>query len=123
MASPKQRWRRELNHERGLDGSYIEALAIDPVNPATLYAGSSVRTTGYGVLKSTNAAMSWTPDRQRRAILRDRSSATRHITPDSVAWRKHRRRRDLGSRSSGLDDTFVVALAIDPSDPLPLRGQ
>ena len=37
-------------------GGNIRALAIDPANPATLYAG----TNGGGVFKSTNGGASWT---------------------------------------------------------------
>ena len=39
----------------GPDGGDIRALAIDPANPATLYAG----TEGGGVFKSTNGGGSW----------------------------------------------------------------
>src|SRR5438552_11331080 len=38
------------------NGGSIRALAIDPMTPATLYAGTG----GSGVLKSTNAGGSWT---------------------------------------------------------------
>src|SRR5438093_7069568 len=40
----------------GPDGGTTLALAIDPLTPATLYAGSS----GGGVFKTTNGGASWT---------------------------------------------------------------
>ena len=40
----------------GPDGGDVRALAIDPANPATLYAGTS----GGGVFKSTDGGGSWT---------------------------------------------------------------
>src|SRR6202162_4411892 len=39
----------------GPEGGEVQALAIDPANPATLYAG----TAGGGVSKSTNGGGSW----------------------------------------------------------------
>src|SRR5712692_5662738 len=41
----------------GRRGGYIVALAIDPLTPATLYAGSL----GRGVFKSTDGGTSWIP--------------------------------------------------------------
>ena len=40
---------------RGPDGGIILALAVDPQNPSTVYAG----TAGGGVFKSTNGGASW----------------------------------------------------------------
>ena len=39
----------------GLTNTYVRALAIDPVTPSTLYAG----TYGGGVFKSTNGGADW----------------------------------------------------------------
>ncbi len=45
----------------GLEETDIQALAIDPANPATLYAGTgSIFGGGDGVFKSTNGGQSWT---------------------------------------------------------------
>ena len=42
--------------QTGLDATFVQAIAIDPRNTATVYAG----TEGYGVFKSTDAGASWT---------------------------------------------------------------
>src|SRR2546428_1619618 len=41
----------------GPEGGVIEAVAIDPSNPTTLYCG----TKGSGLFKSTNGGASWVP--------------------------------------------------------------
>ena len=40
----------------GLTNTHVNALAIDPVTPSTLYAG-----TGGGVFRSTNGGAAWSP--------------------------------------------------------------
>ena len=40
----------------GLDGATVSALSIDPISPATIYAG----TQGFGIFKSINGGESWT---------------------------------------------------------------
>jgi hypothetical protein len=46
----------------GLKPNFVQALAIDPTNPATLYAGTKYAgTLGKGVYKSSNGGVDWSP--------------------------------------------------------------
>ena len=87
----------------GLGSAAVSALAIDPVTPTTLYAG----TDGGGVFKSTNGGANWstvnagliTTD---RFCPGDRSGDTDHPLCRDI-WRRvqeHGRRRELESWST-----------------------
>ena len=107
----------------------VFALAIDPSNPATLYAGKN---DGSGVFKSSNAGANWSasntglPDPSSagnsyvRALAIDRSNpATLYVgtafgygvfksTNGGATW---------SASNTGLTATEVLALAIDPVNP------
>jgi photosystem II stability/assembly factor-like uncharacterized protein len=75
-----QTWRRS---SRGLGvetGVALYSLAVDPVAPATLYAGTS-----RGVYKSTNAGRTWQPSNQGASDLPVSALAV-HPSAPSVLW-------------------------------------
>ena len=117
----------------GPDGGPIAALAIDPSNPATLYAG----TEGGGVFKSTNGGGSWSainnglnttfvisaividPDNPGNALRRDQQRSRVWRTP--AAFSRARTAERAGQPSTpACTSTAVFALAIDPSAPTTL---
>ena len=113
----------------GLPRAIVTALAIDPSNPAALYAGTSTA----GVFKSTDGGLTWGPANAgisssdiSHLIVDPRNPATVYAgiegcsagcssaagvyksTNGGVTW---------VSASAGLaDDLQVIALAIDPDD-------
>ena len=112
-----------VNPVGGPPGGGITALAIDPVNPAILYAG----TAGGGFFKSTNGGVSWfaadigLPTVGVFSLAIDpANTATLYAglngnvdsvftsTDGGMSW---------SAASSGLTDTIVLSLAIDPASP------
>ena len=106
----------------GPEGANVFALAIDPVKPNTLYAG----TNGGGVFKSTNGGTSWAPaisgltetyvltlaiDPTTPAIVYagTGSAGVFKSTDGGTSW-----------APGGLPDDEVDALAIDPATPTTL---
>ncbi len=101
-------------------GGAVTALAIDPMTPATVYAG----TVSGGIFKSTNSGGTWTatntgltslgvatlaidprsPPRSSPALLAGSSS----LTDFGGTW---------AAANAGLPDLMVHALAIDPAIP------
>ena len=105
-------------------GATVRALAMDPTNPATLYAG----TYGRGVFKSTNAAATWTgansglTEGQVQALAIDPTSpATVYAGTYSGGVSKSTNAgATWTAANSGLTNLNVAALAIDPHSPATL---
>ena len=98
----------------------IWALAIDPANPATLYAGSYGG--GSGVFKSTNSGETWSAAGLAGAFVLSLvidPSAPGTIYAGTQQTGVFKSTNGGGSWSAvGLTDTFAVpVLAIDPSPP------
>lgn len=106
---------------------WISALAIDPLNPSYLYAG----TYGHGILTSKNGGTTWVPsnsaiERSQRSVeafaIDPNNSATVYAVTPGFLWKS----TDLGSNwSSGTGlpapglaawKSRLTALAIDPSN-------
>ncbi len=106
----------------GPDGGEIRALAIDPSNPATVYAG----TAGGGVFKSTDGASTWNAV---NAGLTSTWVAALAIDPSATTtvyaaggWLGGIFKTTDGGGSwtaldAGLTDSAVNALALDPRTP------
>jgi murein DD-endopeptidase MepM/ murein hydrolase activator NlpD len=113
------------NTTAGPPGGNVWSLAIDPSNPATLYAG----TVG-GVFKSTNGGSSWTATNSSPTNVN--ALTIDPLTPDTLYAGTQGlglgtgifKSTDGGTSwvtiNSGLTTLFVVALAIDPSSPATL---
>ena len=109
----------------GPDGASVRAVAVDPANPATVYAG----TASGGVFKSTNGGASWSA---ANSGLASTGVAALAIDPSSTATLYAAggdeggvfKSTDGGARwaaiNSGLSATSTRALAIDPSTPTTL---
>jgi photosystem II stability/assembly factor-like uncharacterized protein len=107
----------------GPEGGDIWALAIDPANPAKLYAG----TYGGGVFKSTDSGGTWTAANTGLTSLYVYTLAIDPSTPTSIYAGTHGgvfKSIDSGSTwvavNTGLMDLYVTALAIDPAVPATL---
>src|SRR5207247_391505 len=110
-----------------MTGVDVRALAIDPLTPTTLYAG----TYGAGVFKSTDGGTSWIaantglPDGYVRALAIDpQTPAILYVSISSYPRRLFKSADGGASWSAsdgGLyDDIYVDALAIDPLTPTTL---
>jgi len=105
----------------GPNGGWIQTLAIDPVNPSTLYADAN----GGGIFKSTDGGNTWIPKNNGPLnflpalisclILDPKVSGTLYVGSSGLGMFKS---TDGGESwnavNNGLSDTTVVALAIDP---------
>ncbi len=118
----------------GLDTRNVRALAIDPVTPTTLYAGTG----GGGVYKSTNGGNNWSvmntgllnnglPEREAVAFAIDPASpSTLYVGTgtEGIGSASSFRGGVFKSTNGGTSwsatnftDTLVNALAIDPVAP------
>jgi uncharacterized protein (TIGR03437 family) len=106
----------------------VFALAIDPSNPATLYAGKN---DGYGVFKSSNGGATWSAS---NAGLPDLSSANSYVLALAIdrsnpatlyagtafgfgVFKSSNGGATWSASNAGLTATEVLALAIDPANP------
>jgi ligand-binding sensor domain-containing protein len=104
------------------------ALAIDPANPATLYAGTAEELGfGAGLFKSVNGGASWTVlnsgimNKNVHALVIDPSNpATLYAGTDSGVFKSTNGGATMRAVNSGLPRVYVTALAIDPSNPATL---
>jgi photosystem II stability/assembly factor-like uncharacterized protein len=99
-------------------GGDIMALAIDPVNPATLYAGVY----GSGVFKSTNAAGTWAntglPDLYVRTLAISPSNpAILYAAGNNGVFKSTDSGGTWAGPNIGLTGQYVHILVIDPSSP------
>ena len=133
-------WTNVGSFSTGLTVTQVLALAIDPSTPATLYAGTgNFFSLGGGIFKSINGGTSWTsvgnvstglPATPVLALAIDPSTpATLYAgTGNSVLlglqtggiFKSANGGTTWTAASSGLTDTNVFALAIDPSTPATL---
>lgn len=106
----------------GPEGGDIGALAIDPRNPATLYAGTS----GGGVFKSTNGGGSWTAintgliSDDVRALAIDPSTPATLYAAGSGVFKSTNGGGSWTAINAGMASAFVYSLAVDPSAPATL---
>lgn len=115
----------------GLSNAYIESLAIDPVDPATLYAGTAA-----GLYKSANSAGSWTrvgagipghhyaqpnpirevavdPAEPRNLYARTALTGAYRSTDGGATWHEI----NVPHRIGTVRHAAIASLAIDPIDP------
>jgi len=97
----------------------VQALAIDPATPGTLYA-----VTGDGVFKSTDGASSWNaintgpPHTFVRALAIDPTrSGTLYAGTDAGVFKSTDGAGSWNAINTGLPDTFVFAIAVAPTMP------
>ena len=106
---------------RGLEGGTIYSLAIDPVTPATLYAGVD----GGGVFKTTDGGWNWDTANNGLTSVNVQSLAIDPKTPTTLYVGTGNRgifkSTDGGGTwnitNIGLKNSTVAALAIDPTAP------
>ena len=105
----------------GPDGGRVVSLAIDPSNPAVLYAG----TWGAGVFKSTNAGETWSPVTSGLSNLFINSLAIDPVNPAVVyagTYHDQVYKSTNGGRSwvwsgAGIQaEAIVYTIAIDPTN-------
>jgi len=103
----------------GLKGESINALAIDPATPTTLYAG-----TDGGVFKSTNGGGHWSAVNAGLTNTNVRALAIDPVTPTTLyagtgrgVFKSTNGGGHWSAVNTGLTNTDVRALAIDPATP------
>lgn len=97
------------------------ALAMDPTNPAILYAGTS----GNGIFKTTTSAASWTAidagltNTETQALVIDPSNpSTLYVAADYIGvFKTTTAGGSWNAVNNGLAQLFVQSLAIDPATP------
>ena len=105
----------------GPEGGVIYALAIDPTNPSTLYAG----TWGGGVFKSTNGGGNWRAVNTGLTSTNVRALAINPTTPSTLyagasisgVFKSTNGGGNWSAVNTGLSNNYVSALAIDPTTP------
>lgn len=112
------------NDNYGFTASSITTLVIDPVQPSTLYAGTTT-----GVFKSTNGGRTWTAinngltTRNVTALVIDPSTpstlyvAISHFLSGSGVYKSVDGGGTWNLRKNGIVGTELVSLAIDPVTP------
>jgi photosystem II stability/assembly factor-like uncharacterized protein len=101
----------------------ILALAIDPANPGTVYAGTG----GFGVFKSTDGGFRWnagntglTNTEVRALAIGSTNPATIYAGTSDGVFRSTDGATSWTAVNSGLTNTSVRALTINPSNPATL---
>ena len=107
----------------GPEGGLVQAVAIDPATPTTLYAG----TYGSGVFKSTNGGESGSPVNTGLSNTNVRSLVIDPLTPTTLyagtgggVFKSTNSGESWSAFNPGLPDTRIGALAIDPLTPTSL---
>jgi photosystem II stability/assembly factor-like uncharacterized protein len=101
-------------------GEEVYSLAVDPTNPAVLYAGS-IGT--QGIKKSSDGGATWSPLNTGAAPINGYALAIDSTNPDIVyagafggVYRSTQGGHDWNSVSNGVPP-FVISLVIDPAAP------
>lgn len=105
----------------GPGGGEITALAINPVTPTTVYAG----TRSSGVFKSTNGGVSWSKVNNGLTSTSVLALAIDPQTPSTVymntggsgVFKSSNSGASWSAINNGLDGIYVSTLAIDPQTP------
>ena len=103
-------------------GGDITAIAVDPSNPATLYAGTG---DGRGVFKSTDSGSTWVttdlPNPYIRALAISPSSPSiLYAAGNNGVFESTDSAASWAGPSAGLASTYVTTLAVDPTTPTTL---
>jgi uncharacterized repeat protein (TIGR01451 family) len=109
-----------LASSTGITASSVNALAINPSTPATIYAGTTS-----GVFKSTNGGTSWSANSAGLTDLNIQSMAINPVTPSTIYLGTINRGvfKSTNSGSSwravntGQNGTVIYDLKIDPLTP------
>ena len=102
----------------------IEALAIDPTTPTTIYSGTNYD----GVSKSTNAGSDWNTVNTGLIATTVRALAIDPVTPTTLyagtnlgtVYKSTNGSGNWSAVNNGLEATYVMALSIDPVTPTTL---
>lgn len=106
----------------GPEGEWVNALAVDPSNPLTLYAGGTVAT---GVFKTTDGGVNWREVGLTLVpvwvlTIDPVDPLTLYAGTAGGVWRTTDGGENWSAFSSGLTSAGIKALAIDPTDRLTL---
>jgi hypothetical protein len=105
-------------------GTAVRAMALDPINPSTIYAGLFGVTFGSssGVYKSTNSGASWSQTgfvfNVRALAIDPLNPSTLYVgTENSGIFKSTDGGDNWSSINNGLLSTSIAALAVDPITP------
>lgn len=108
-----------VSSNEGLENLQVQSLAIDPVTPSHLYAGTDA-----GVFKSTNGGARWELAGQAIAKRSVRTVAVARSTPptlyvgtDAGVFQSEDGGRSWHERTGGLTSRDVRAVVVDPENP------
>lgn len=104
----------------GLDGGIIKALAIDPLNPAILFAGTPV-----GIFKTTNRGMDWQAINTGIEVYDISAIAIDPLNPKNVyassfgggVYKASNGGETWFTSNAGLGEMDVHSIAIKPDEP------
>jgi photosystem II stability/assembly factor-like uncharacterized protein len=98
----------------GPEGGTVQALAVDPASPSTIYAGCNG-----GVFKSTDAGSSWTPQGVAGANVFALAlvSSNLYAGTNQGVFKSTDGGATWTSSTSGLTQPKVFALAVNPQNP------
>ena len=106
----------------GPDGGFISALAINPLTPATLFAG-----TDNGIFRSTDGGSTWKETSDGMGHMVIKNLVIDPVTPsilyagtESGVYKSINDGEFWSLFKTGLTDPNISALAIDPSTPTTL---
>jgi hypothetical protein len=113
----------EVNCGLSINGTFVQALAINPATPTTLYAGLARGATLGGVFKSTNSGGCWNPvndgltDLDVQALVIDPTAPGRVYAGTSSGGVFQSTNAGAGwiAVNPGLTNRSILALGIDPT--------
>lgn len=106
--------------DTGISASTARALAVDPTNPATLYAGTSL-----GLYKSTDRGLTWAAANRGLTSLQVSGLAVSPTDPNTLyavsadqgAFKSTDGAATWTSVNTGLTSSDLVAVVVDPVNP------